>query len=430
MPEHSRDEEQLISRRRFLHQAGTVTLAAGAAASTVESALAATFPTASSIKHYPAAKKLRIGVVGGNWGTYFPWHLHTDCEVTAVADLRADRRNLLMEKFHCSNAYAEFHPMLKDPKVDAVAIFTGAPDHVPHCVDVLSAGKHVICAVPAAITLEQCQKLVDAVKRSGQIYMMAETSCFDAATITARQWRKDGKFGRIYYTEGDYLHDHGSILLSGHVPPKLMSMFIYDEKPTWRYGNAQGLYLTHASGPIIYVTGEKLTEVVAIGTPIDHPFYKKNQYNNPFINTTFFFKTSGGNSAHVRIHWWTAAPGREGADYYGTKACFFEAKFGRPVHVSYPGVEAKPYEVDDHTSVLPPMLLEYVRRGRAEGLHPETYLDPVFIVHEFVSACLEVRAPSVDVYQAVAYTAPGICGFESAMKNGAWIKVPDFGPIS
>ena len=29
--------------------------------------------------------------------------------------------------------------MLKDPKVDAVAIFTGAPDHVPHCVDVMKS---------------------------------------------------------------------------------------------------------------------------------------------------------------------------------------------------------------------------------------------------------------------------------------------------
>ena len=53
----------------------------------------------------------------------------------------------------------------------------------------------------------------------------------------------------------------------------------------------------------------------------------------------------------------------------------------------------------------------------------------VFIVNEFVSACLEARRPAVDVYQAVAYTAPGLCGQESVMKDGAWIKVPDFGPI-
>jgi len=52
------------------------------------------------------------------------------------------------------------------------------------------------------------------------------------------------------------------------------------------------------------------------------------------------------------------------------------------------------------------------------------------VVHEFVSACLEHRAPAVDVYKAVAFTAPGLCGQQSAMKGGAWMKVPDFGPIT
>jgi predicted dehydrogenase len=84
--------------------------------------------------------------------------------VAAVADLRENRRKHLSTVFACDNVYGEFHPMLKDPKVDAVAIFTGAPLHVPYCADVMNAGKHVISAVPSAISLEQCQTLVDAVK--------------------------------------------------------------------------------------------------------------------------------------------------------------------------------------------------------------------------------------------------------------------------
>ena len=252
--------------------------------------------------------------------------------------------------------------------------------------------------------------------------MMAETSCFHAPTMQARKWRKEGKFGRIYYTDGYYPHDHGSYLKKGTASPALMSMFIQDGKPTWRYGNAPGLYITHASGPIIYVTGEKFTEVSAIGTPMDHEFYKKNRYNNPFINITFFFKTDKGNSSRVGIHWWTAAPGRRGADYYGTEMSFFEPRFGQPAILGYPDKKAQPYEVDTQASILPENLRDRVNQGHGGA--------EVFIVNEFVSACIERRQPAVDVYHAVAFTAPGLCGQQSAMDNGAWVKVPDFGAIS
>jgi predicted dehydrogenase len=83
-----------------------------------------------------------------------------------------------MERNHCNKAYGGFHEMLKDPNLEAVAIFTPAPLHVEHCVDVLNGGKHVVCAVPAAFTLEQCQRPVDTVKKTGLTYMQAETGCY------------------------------------------------------------------------------------------------------------------------------------------------------------------------------------------------------------------------------------------------------------
>ena len=196
MPDKSRQTPSSISRREFL-PAGAVALAAGASAPLLSAG------PAEEYKPLDPSKRLRIGVVGGGFGSGFSWHMHPNCQVTAVADLREDRRKRLMERFDCSNAYEEFHPMLKDAKVDAVAIFTGAPDHVPHCVDVMKSGRHVISAVPAAITLEQCQQLVDAVKETGQTYMMAETSCFRASAMTAQRMaqagkiRKDLLFGRL-----------------------------------------------------------------------------------------------------------------------------------------------------------------------------------------------------------------------------------------
>jgi hypothetical protein len=45
-----------------------------------------------------------------------------------------------------------------------------------------------------------------------------------------------------------------------------------------------------------------------------------------------------------------------------------------------------------------------------------------------VDAVLRGRRPSVDVYEAVAYTAPGIVAHQSAMSGGKQLKVPQFDP--
>jgi hypothetical protein len=179
----------------------------------------------------------------------------------------------------------------------------------------MNGGKHVVCAVPAATSLEQCHDLVEAVEKTGMTYMSAETSCFHAATMAARALREQGKFGGIYYSEGAYLHSAGTAMMSGNQPARLMDMFICKGEHTWRYGFPPGLYITHASGPVVYVTADKLVEVSAIGMKFEHPFYKQNEYNNPFINEAFFFKTARGNTSRVSIHWWTTQPYREGADY-------------------------------------------------------------------------------------------------------------------
>src|ERR1043166_7577957 len=82
-----------------------------------------------------ARRKLRMGVVGGGFGCAFQWHQHPDCVVTGVTDLRPERRDALRKIYKCDQAYDSMEIMLKLARdFDAVAIFTEAPNHVPHCV--------------------------------------------------------------------------------------------------------------------------------------------------------------------------------------------------------------------------------------------------------------------------------------------------------
>ena len=107
-----------------------------------------------------SSRKIRIGVVGGGFGAAFHWHRDPNCIVEAVSDLREDRRKHLQDVYRCNKLYKSLEELIKDRNVEAIAVFTGAPDHVKHCVACMKAGKHVISAVPACISIEQAEELL------------------------------------------------------------------------------------------------------------------------------------------------------------------------------------------------------------------------------------------------------------------------------
>ena len=189
-----------VSRRAFLASTGTGTLAVAAAA---------LLPAGRA---YPQDKNktVRLAVVGGGFGATFHWHEHPNCRVTAVTDLYPERRKRLSERFRCDGVYDSLEDMLKDAQnVDAVAIFSGAPDHCRHARLCLERGWHVVTAVPACMSLEEAQTLKDVKEKTGLRYMMAESSWYRQENIFARNLHRAGAFGELFYSETEYYHDGG-----------------------------------------------------------------------------------------------------------------------------------------------------------------------------------------------------------------------------
>jgi len=367
----------------------------------------------------PILNKVRIGVVGGNFGRSFYWDEHPNCIVEAVSDLRPDRREALKKRYKCDKAYDSLEELVKDKNINAVAIFTPAPDHVRHTLLALNSGKHVICAVPAAMTIEECQQLIDAVKKTGLTYMMAETSHYQQGTISARKFYKEGKFGNIFYTESEYHH------------PGLEVLFWENGNKTWRYGFPPMHYPTHCTSHLVSVTGERLVSVCCIGWGDNDQILKDNVYKNPFWNETAFFKTDKGNAFRVAIYWKGAHRGTERAQWYGDKMSFFFphpngldsviVRSAKTMEKDSGGFlrempEFEKYEIPKWWSTE--MLPQPLRHDSGhEGSH-------TFLTHEFIDAIIKNRKPSVDVYEAVAYTAPGIIAHQSALKGGELLKIP------
>ena len=398
-----------LNRRQFLQ---TSALAAGAAVVATPRLVAAD----------TAPKKIRMGVVGGGFGTDFQWHEHPDCIVEAVSDLRADRRERLMKTYRCEKSYPSLEELVKDPKIDAVAVFTDGPLHVQHVVECMKHGKHAISAVPAAwATLEQAELLYTTVKERGLTYMMAETGYYQQSTISARKFQKEGKFGTLYYAESEYQH------------PGLEVLYFANGQKTWRYGLAPMHYPTHSSSQLISVTGERLTEVVCHGWGDDSPILKDNPWGNPFWCESAMFRTDRGHGFRMNIWWKGAHRGCERAQWIGDRMSFYSShpngvgpviiRSGEQVEKDDAGFARKAAEFEKYeipqwwkTDLLP----EPLRHPSGhEGSH-------VFLTHEFIDALTHNRLPTVNVYEALAYTVPGIVAHQSALQQGALLKIPQF----
>ncbi|UXN74067.1 Gfo/Idh/MocA family oxidoreductase [Devosia sp. A8/3-2] len=56
--------------------------------------------------------------------------------------------------------YNDFRDVVTDPNVDFVHINSPIPDHAPQSIAALKAGKHVMCTVPMATTLDEAKEIV------------------------------------------------------------------------------------------------------------------------------------------------------------------------------------------------------------------------------------------------------------------------------
>jgi predicted dehydrogenase len=366
-----------------------------------------------------SGKKVRIAVAGGGFGTSFQWHEHPNCTVTAVTDLRADRRDALRKRFGCDTVYDSLEELLRREKnVDAAAIFTGAPDHYRHVEMCMKRGLHVISAVPAVMTLDEAEKLKALKESTGLRYMMAETSYYRGATIYARILHRQGGFGELFYTELEYYHDGGERKLL--VGDKKSRLYEPDGSRSWRWGLAPMNYPTHSLGFLVGVTGERITRVSCLGWGPDEPGRGDNVYRNPFSVQASIMETDRGHISRCNVFWLVAGIA-ERAQWFGTMGTFYMENMD---------VHPDTWKPNQFKAAMTRVTIpEYWKSEmlpapmRHRSGHGDSH---VFLTAEFINALVEEREPAVDVYEALAMTAPGIVAHQSSFKNGEQLRVPSF----
>ncbi|MBC34875.1 MAG: hypothetical protein CL663_02355 [Bacteroidetes bacterium] len=209
---------------------------------------------APAMKIAKPMKTVRMGFIGvGGMGTaHFRNFIKIKgVEIKAVCDVvksRTERAQKMCEDAGLPkpdlyyNGEEDYKRMVDRKDLDLIFIATPWKWHVPMCLYSMKAGKHAAVEVPAALTIDECWKLVDVSEKTGMFCIMMENCNYDRAEMTILNMAKKGLFGEMTHAECGYLHDLRAVKHD------------MDGEGVWRRAHSWtrngDLYPTHGLGPV------------------------------------------------------------------------------------------------------------------------------------------------------------------------------------
>ena len=145
---------------------------------------------------------VKFGVIGyGYWGPNLVRALFEVAETTvvAVSDMREERLHLVKSRYPSVEVTTDFHRLLDNPEIDAIAIATPVHAHYELALRALQAGKHVLVEKPMTSTSEQAIRLIDEAKRRNLVLCVDHTFVYTGAVRRIKELVGSGKLGDIYY---------------------------------------------------------------------------------------------------------------------------------------------------------------------------------------------------------------------------------------
>jgi predicted dehydrogenase len=375
---------------------------------------------------------IRFGVIGaGNVGTgtargdSFVRVLSQfdQAKVVSVCDIRRENAERAAAPTG-AQPFTEIEAFLESG-LDAVVICTPVKHHAEQAIAALQRNLHVLSEVPAVHSLEAAAALASAAAGSSGHYMLAENYRYFDEVELLKRMADAGRFGSIYFAEGEYLHDCKDLWL--------------DEagKPTWRgepgATPGYGVYCTHSLGPILYILDDRVVQVSALANDIGRVAPERPGR----FNFVMLMRTARGSTVRVRVD--TVSPRPHAAAYYslqGDKGSFESWRgLGDASKVwltdehepSHCFASAQWHPLADYAPTYIPDRLAVGAEARAGGHGTSEY----WMIRDFLTTIERDEPPPIDVHRGLDYTVPGICAVESVLNGGAAVLAPDFrkGPI-
>lgn len=175
-----------------------------------------------------------------------------DCELVAVCDVNEEKAKEIAI-VHSAKCYTDYKEMADEVEMDVVIL--NLP-HFLHCevtVFFLEKGINVLVEKPMANTTEECDKMIAASKKSGAKLAVGHVQKYYSAVREVKKIIDSGKYGKLCMITEVRNVD-----------------YVRETRPKWFLekklagGGIVMNYGAHTLDRIMYVTGEKVTEVHAI----------------------------------------------------------------------------------------------------------------------------------------------------------------------
>jgi len=439
------ERDSTLSRRELLKAAGLASIGLTAARvvdahESEEAEVRRANRTMLGVKFEPH-NTVRLGIIGvGLRGTEVlrEFLAVENVVVNAVCDVVKDkctRAAQMIEKAGqktpgiYANGERDFERLVAREDLDFIYIATPWEWHVPQVLAALAAGKHVGTEVPAAYTLEDCWKIVNASEAARRHCLIMENCCYDDAETTVLNLVRAGMLGDLVHGECAYNHDLRGIL------------FENKDEGLWRRRHHtlrdSNLYPTHGLGPMAQYMeinrGDSFDHIVSMssthlgleayrkehvpaGDPKWKEIYKTGDYNTSII------KTARGRTIMLQHNVSTPRPYDRINLIQGTKGIFRDY----PPRIFIDGQEGghgwQPLDKykEQYESPLWKKQGEMARKLGGHG--GMDYL----MCYRLVQCMREGLEPDIDVYDAAAWSVPGPLSQMSVAKGSMPVKFPDF----
>lgn len=119
-------------------------------------------------------KSIKVGMIGaGGWGenVLCAYQQNPYTEVAAIADLNAARAEEMAKKYKVPKVYSDYKEMIAKEKLDMASVATPDFLHREAVCYCFEAGLHVFLEKPVATTMEDCEAIAAAAKKSGKKFM-------------------------------------------------------------------------------------------------------------------------------------------------------------------------------------------------------------------------------------------------------------------
>ena len=234
--------------------------------------------------------KLRAAIIGSGQIArlgHIPGYQKAGAEIAAICDVNESTAKQASQTFGIPRFYTDWKKMLADGGFEVVSICTPPFLHYEMAVECCRKGVGVLVEKPMALTLKECDLMIEAAEKAGVLLMVSQNQRFMAVHRLAKEILKSSVLGKPYLVHAVF----------GHSGPEVWSpaQQWYFQPGRAGFGVMSDLG-SHKIDLIRWLLGQEVTWISALA----NTFEKSTELEDTAV---FNLQFSGGTLCTLHVSW-------------------------------------------------------------------------------------------------------------------------------